>query len=261
VLDDQSQDDTADIVRAIAATDARLRLESAPALPAGWCGKQHACAQLARFAGHENMAFLDADVQLSPDCLARALAEMDRRDIDLYSGFPRQRVGAFLERLLIPLIQFVLLGFLSLRQMRQSRKPAFGAGCGQLFLTTRSAYEEAGGHAAIRRSLHDGLMLPRAYRAAGLVTDLFDATHLASCRMYSSASEVWRGLSKDATVAAVALIFAPRLDAIVRFRQPLVAAVLPPVGVLVFLAIQWSALVGSLLGRRVSWKGRPYPAV
>ena len=83
--------------------------------------------------------------------------------------------------------------------MRASSHPAYAAGCGQLFLTGRSAYERAGGHAAIRRSLHDGLTLPRAFRRAGLRTDLFDASHLASCRMYQGSAETWRGLSKNAT--------------------------------------------------------------
>src|SRR5262245_61827632 len=38
VLDDASTDRTVDIVRAIAAEDARLRLETAPPLPDDWCG-------------------------------------------------------------------------------------------------------------------------------------------------------------------------------------------------------------------------------
>ncbi|MBC8165156.1 MAG: glycosyl transferase, partial [Bryobacteraceae bacterium] len=55
-----------------------------------------------------------------------------------------------------------------------------------------------GGHAAIRETLHDGIRLPRAFRVAGFRTDIFDATDLASCRMYRSASEVWSGLAKNA---------------------------------------------------------------
>src|SRR5207249_2189563 len=75
----------------------------------------------------------------------------------------------------------------------------FGAGCGQLFLTRRPSYEAAGGHANIRTTLHDGIKLPRAFRAAGLLTDLCDATELAVCRMYRGGAELWRGLAKNAT--------------------------------------------------------------
>lgn len=199
VLDDQSEDDTAARVREIAETDPRVRLASAQPLPTGWCGKQHACAELGKLAQNELLIFLDADVRLSNDALVRIASEYSRSGVDLLSGFPRQRTESLAERLLIPLIHFVLLGFLSLRRMRGSTHPAFGAGCGQLFVTSRAAYEQSGGHSGIRRSLHDGIKLPRLYRSAGLKTDLFDGTDIASCRMYRNATEVWFGLKKNAT--------------------------------------------------------------
>lgn len=199
VLDDGSTDRTAEIVRALARRDGRVRLESAPPLPAGWCGKQHACTVLARRARHGVLVFLDADVRLEPDGLARAVSFLERSGADLASGFPRQETGTWMERAVIPLIHFVLLGFLPMWRMRATRRPAYGAGCGQLFVARREAYEAAGGHAAIRASLHDGVTLPRALRRAGFATDLFDATGVAVCRMYRHAGEVWRGLAKNAT--------------------------------------------------------------
>lgn len=199
VLDDHSEDETAARVQEIATSDVRVRLQSANPLPAGWCGKQHACSELAKLAANELLIFIDADVRLSENALARIATEYQRSGVALLSGFPRQRTGTLAERMLIPLIHFVLLGFLSLRRMRSSTHPAFGAGCGQLFITSKDAYDCSGGHAKIRKSLHDGLKLPRLYRTSGLKTDLFDATDIASCRMYRNAWEVWGGLKKNAT--------------------------------------------------------------
>ena len=199
VLDDGSRDATPAIVRELAAADPRVRLETAPPLPAGWCGKQHACAVLATRARHDVLAFVDADVRLLPDGLARAVGFLETSGAGLVSGIPRQQTGTFAERLLIPLIHFVLLGFLPLHWMRAGTRPAFGAGCGQLFVARRDAYWQAGGHMAIRASLHDGLQLPRAFRRAGFRTDLFDATDVAVCRMYHGTSAVWHGLAKNAT--------------------------------------------------------------
>ncbi len=51
----------------------------------------------------------------------------------------------------------------------------------------------------IRTTMHDGLLLPQLFRRHGLRTDIADLTHLATCRMYHNASEVWQGLSKNAT--------------------------------------------------------------
>jgi hypothetical protein len=198
VLDDASTDRTAEIVRSVAAEDARVRLEEAPPLPEGWCGKQHACFMLSKLARFDTLTFLDADVRLEPDALARMALFPKESGADLVSGFPRQETGTLLEKLLIPLINWLLLCFLPLWGMRHFRWSAFGAGCGQWFTTTRVAYERVGGHAAVKSSLHDGLTLPRAYRRAGFWTDVCDATNLATCRMYRSARGVWFGLAKNA---------------------------------------------------------------
>jgi Glycosyl transferase family 2 len=199
VFDDHSTDCTGAIVEEIARQDRRVRLAKAPPLPSGWSGKQHACHVLAARARHDLMIFVDADVRLTPHALARIAVFMDSRDAGLASGFPRQETGTLAEKLIIPLIHFLLLGFLPIACMRSSTLPAFGAGCGQLICVRRAAYVRAGGHSAIRASLHDGVMLPRTFRRAGIRTDLFDATALASCRMYRDAGEVWRGFSKNAT--------------------------------------------------------------
>src|SRR6476620_12246143 len=79
VLDDHSTDRTAGIVRAIAQTDPRVRLETAPPLPAGWFGKNFACHRLAGLARHPLLLFLDADVRVSrPDSLARLAAFVEQ---------------------------------------------------------------------------------------------------------------------------------------------------------------------------------------
>jgi hypothetical protein len=199
VLDDDSRDATRSIVERIAERDSRVSVHAAPPLPEGWCGKQHACWTLSKHARHELIVFLDADVRVTPTGIARAVGFLESSGADLVSGVPKQECGTSLERLVLPLIHFLLLGFLPLGRMRRSSHPAYAAGCGQLFVARRSAYERAGGHAAIRTSLHDGLTLPAAFRRAGSGTDLFDATPLAVCRMYRGARELWNGLAKNAT--------------------------------------------------------------
>jgi hypothetical protein len=82
--------------------------------------------------------------------------------------------------------------------MRRDGRPALGAGCGQLFVARREAYEACGGHSVIRATLHDGPKLPRVFRAAGFRTDLFDATDIAVCRMFPTGADAWRGLARNA---------------------------------------------------------------
>lgn len=61
-----------------------------------------------------------------------------------------------------------------------------------------------------------------------------------------------------ATAAFLALL--PRVIAVRRFHQPLVAALLHPIAILALLAIQWAGLIRWLRGDSVSWKGRAYHA-
>ena len=199
VLDDGSTDGTGARVEAWAACDPRVRLAEGPPLPAGWNGKQRACWNLSREASHDLMVFLDADARLEPDALARIAALMERRGLDLASGFPRQVTRTLAEQLVIPQVHVLLLGYLPLPFAAAFRGRGFAAGCGQLMAVRRAAYGAVGGHGAIRASRHDGVTLPRAFRAAGFRTGLFDATPLARCRMYEDAAAVWRGFSKNAT--------------------------------------------------------------
>ena len=91
----------------------------------------------------------------------------------------------------------LLLGYLPMDLMRRRRACLCG-GCGQWVVARRSAYREVHGHAASPGSLHDGISLPRVFRAAGWGTDIFDASTLASCRMYEDFRSVWLGFGKSA---------------------------------------------------------------
>jgi glycosyltransferase involved in cell wall biosynthesis len=199
VMDDGSTDQTGDIVETIAKKDARVRLERTQTLPIGWNGKQHACWALAHAARHDLLCFVDADVRLSPECLARVATFLIRGQRGLVSGFPRQMTETWLERLLLPLIHFILLGFLPVERMRNTTDPSFAAGCGQFILVQREHYFACGGHSEVKTTMHDGLLLPRLFRQRGYRTDVTDLTDLATCRMYRNAWQVWQGLAKNAT--------------------------------------------------------------
>ncbi|MEO6871127.1 MAG: glycosyltransferase [Chthoniobacterales bacterium] len=294
VLDDDSSDQTAAIVRQLALRDPRVRLIEGQPLPPGWLGKNFACAQLAEATSQPVLIFVDADVCLTTCAAPRLAAFLHEANAQLASGVPRQMTGTFSEQLLVPLIQFLLLGFLPLERMRASRHQAYGTGCGQLFVADAEAYRASGGHAAMRASVHDGLSLPKRFRARGFMTDLCDATDVATCRMYRSNREVWRGLGKNVVeglgapaiigpatlilllgqvlpfallfakstaVFALALlgcvsVFVLRFAALRRFHQPWLGLILHPLAIVALLGIQWFGLLRHLAGRPARWKGR-----
>ena len=66
----------------------------------------------------------------------------------------------------------------------------------------------------------------------------------------------WPAWTVAAAVVAVALSSLPRILAAGRFRQSVTSVLAHPLGILVFLAIQWVALGRRLLGLQTSWRGR-----
>jgi cellulose synthase/poly-beta-1,6-N-acetylglucosamine synthase-like glycosyltransferase len=105
VYDDRSGDGTAAIVNRLAASDPRVRVIEGFELPDGWCGKNHACARLAKAAQGEWLLFLDADARLTPGALPRLLAEAHTRQVTLMSPWPALIAGTFWERVLMPMLE------------------------------------------------------------------------------------------------------------------------------------------------------------
>ena len=198
VGDDHSTDATAALVRALAATDPRVRLLAIPPLPEGWTGKNHACSVLAAAARGPHLLFVDADVTLAPEGAAALAVHAVATGSALVSAVPRQCMETLGERLTVPMIGFLLVGYLPIPMMRASLRPSLGAACGQLVLVDRAVYAATGGHGAIRGFLHDGVLLARTFRQAGHRTDLVAGHPLATCRMYRSWAEAWAGFSKNA---------------------------------------------------------------
>lgn len=300
VMNDGSTDGTAEVVRRHATADSRVRLATAPPLPPGWTGKSHACQLLAEAARGTHLLFVDADVRLKPDAAAALVDHARREGVAMVSGVPRQKTGSPGELLTVPMINFLLLGYLPIARMRATTQPALGAACGQLLLAEREAYAAVGGHGAVRGNIHDALALVRRFRAGGHRTDLVNGAGLARCRMYDGLGQAWAGFLKNAhegmakplalpvwtvllagghllppvltatalfgagplwpPLAALALSLGSRLAFTLKARESLWAVPLHPAIVATALAIQWTALLRARRGRPAAWKGRIYHA-
>jgi cellulose synthase/poly-beta-1,6-N-acetylglucosamine synthase-like glycosyltransferase len=195
VLDDDSTDGTGDVVRALAGDDPRVRVLTGAPLPEGWLGKPHACQQLADAATGDALVFVDADVVVTDDAIARTVGMLD--DLDLVSPYPRQE-AAGATRLVQPLLQWSWLTFLPLRLAEASPRPSLAAANGQLLAVRRDTYEQAGGHAAVRSEVVEDVALMRAVKRAGGRGGVVDGTELATTRMYDGWAELVEGYTKSA---------------------------------------------------------------
>ncbi len=196
VLDDDSGDDTADVVRRTAASDPRVRVLTGRPRPDGWLGKPWVCAQLAEAADGEVLLFVDADVVLMPHAIAATVALIDD-GLDLACPYPRQIAEGAIARLVQPLLQWSWLTFLPLRTAESSIRPSLTAANGQILACTAAAYAKAGGHAAARDQVLEDMALARACKRAGLRAGVADGTALATCHMYRTGHELVAGYTKS----------------------------------------------------------------
>ena len=197
VLDDQSTDATPLILlRLVAEYPNLIVLNGAPA-PQKIAGKNWACAQLAERATGELLLFTDADTVHQPGMLAGIVGAMLGERADMLTGFPRQVVKSWGERLLVPFFTWASLNFIPLGLAYLMRSTVLSIAVGQLMIFKRDAYEMVGGHAALGTNFLDDILLARRIKAAGLRWRVLSIADLVSCHMYRSSQMAYEGLTKS----------------------------------------------------------------
>jgi hypothetical protein len=197
VLDDESADGTAEVVREVTGGDPRVRLLTGPPLAAGWLGKPHACHQLAATAHGSVLIFVDADVVLAPRAVAATVTLLRWSGLDLICPYPRQLAEGVAPRLVQPLLQWSWLTLLPLGLAERSPRGSLAAANGQLMVVDREAYERAGGHAAVRDAVLEDIALLRAIKRTGGRGVVADGTGVATCRMYTGWADLRDGYTKS----------------------------------------------------------------
>jgi chlorobactene glucosyltransferase len=197
ILNDQSHDDTAEIVKEIALSDSRVKLIEGETLPDGWLGKNWACHQLAGHASGRLLLFVDADVRFDQNAILSALGMFIQKRVKMLSVFPTQIIRYWRPRLLVPSMNWLLLTFLPLRKVYSGKSKSFVAANGQFILIEKSIYEEIGGHERLKSEIVEDMELARSLKSAGhkMITALGHDT--LSCEMYNSFKQSFKGFSKN----------------------------------------------------------------
>jgi chlorobactene glucosyltransferase len=226
VIDDSSTDGTADLARAAAHQDSRARVVTNAPLPEGWFGKQWACNTGGKIARGDILQFTDADTVHSPELVTRSVNAIERTQADLFSVAGRQELGGFWERVIQPQIFSILsMRYGGTESVNNSPRISDKIANGQCIFVRRAAYDAVGGHASVRTSVAEDLMLAQKFFAARKRVVLMLGVNQLSTRMYASLRDIIAGWRKN--------VFAGGLDAVPfgrigRTLLPL-ALLLPPV--------------------------------
>ncbi|HEX9049053.1 MAG TPA: glycosyltransferase family 2 protein [Anaeromyxobacter sp.] len=199
-VDDRSTDATGAILDRLAREDARLQVVHVTSLPAGWLGKNHACAAGARRARGEWILFTDGDVVFEPDALRRALGVALGRGLGHLAVVPRFVAPGFAERAFVTLFGALLSPALGLWELPRAGTRAY-FGIGAFNLVRRADYERAGGHARIAMEVVDDVKLGLLLRRSGVPQGVADAGGRVSVRWQRGFLPSVLGLVKNAFAA------------------------------------------------------------
>ena len=197
VLDDHSEDNTYQICKAFAGNDPRFTVLRGEDLPAGWLGKNFACFQLAKAASGKYLLFLDADEVVADDLINNSVHRMKSSGLTLLSLFTDQVMLTLGEKLVVPLMHFLLLNLLPLRLVRLSKNPAFSAASGQFMLFEAQNYREYQWHTMVKNKVVEDIEIMKLVKVFKFRGEALLANGYIKCRMYRNLGEALEGFSKN----------------------------------------------------------------
>ncbi len=195
VLNDNSTDRTAEIVKKISKTHRNIRLIDGKPLPEGWTGKNYACYQLFKKSKGKYLFFTDADTVHTSESVTSTISCLVKENLDILSACPKQIMKSFSERMVINLTNFQIL-IPPLLFIRKSRIPVFGSGIGSLMLVKKNIYKALGGHKGIRNSCVEDTILSKLFIKKGYKFMIFNGRNIYSTRLYYNFRGIYDGFCR-----------------------------------------------------------------
>ncbi len=205
LVDDHSNDGTAELARAGANHDPRLTILSPPPLPDGWTGKlwalHHGIAHAEAMTQQpEYLLLTDADITHAPDTLRKLVAKAQTQNLVLVSLMARLDARGFWGMILIPAFIYF---FMKLYPFAKANDPhaKLAAAAGGCMLINTERLCQTGSIKTIKNALIDDCALahqlkntaPRAAIFLGLANK-----EVVSLRDNQSLASVWHMVSRTA---------------------------------------------------------------
>ena len=198
LLNDQSEDETGSLLQTFSEQIKQVSYLNGKPLPDGWLGKNWACHQLASHAKGEFLLFLDADVvEIHPHLAQIAAHILQKQQLALLSLFPNQCMKSWGERLVVPMMHYILLSMLPLHAVFRSRFSSFAAANGQFMMFRKDDYQKHLWHKQVKREVTEDISIMKAIKESGLKGKVLLSRGHISYRMYQSLEEGIKGFSKN----------------------------------------------------------------
>ena len=295
VVDDQSQDGTAGMVRRF--QDLDITVIDGLALPDGWTGKLWPLQQGYAKVDRPITVLLDADITLAQGTLASLREKMRRESISFISVMANLSMRTFWQKLLLPAFVYYFKQLYPFALANNRRIKYVAAAAGGCIMLESDALKKIGGFKAIRETLIDDCALAKLMKRNGYSTWVGLTRNVQSHRPYSGLRPIWdmvsrtafhqlkyslslllglslifitlyglpwMGLLNTSLIAQSASVLSLTIMAgiyipILRYYQlsPLWSLAMPLIAAL-YLAMTWYSAIEHWLGSGNNWRGRRY---
>lgn len=197
VCNDHSSDNTEEILNWFSGENEHIHWFLGKKLPDNWCGKNYACHQLAEKAAGQYLVFIDADVELAPGSLNKAVAFFQEKRLTLLSVFPQQHMRTFAEQITVPVMNWILQSLLPLWLVRILKFPSVSAANGQFMMFDAANYKKHHWHEQVRNLHVEDIHIARKVKAGGFRMAVMLGDRDVFCRMYRKGGEAVSGFSRN----------------------------------------------------------------
>jgi glycosyltransferase involved in cell wall biosynthesis len=197
LFNDQSTDNTEQILKQFATRDKRIRYLNSEGLPDGWLGKNFGCHSLSKEAKGRYLLYLDADVRVGKSIIEKLQLFSQEHRLSLVSVFPTQVMKTIGEKITVPNMNYILLTLLPLILVRKSHFPSLAAANGQCMFFFAEDYNQLHPHKLNKLSAVEDIEIARLLKRKKKKVACLAGSPDISCRMYSSYNDAVNGFSKN----------------------------------------------------------------
>jgi len=264
VVNDRSEDDTGAIAAKLAQAYPNVTALNVRDLPEQWMGKSHALFQGTKMAKGERLLFTDADILFHPECIAKAVAYMDRHELDHLTMIPDFAGPHVVSKWYAA---FIFMSASSFGQLWKIKDPKAtqSLGVGAFNLLKREAYDKIGTHESFSYVTTDDAELGKRVKQSGYRQDAIYGTRMISVwNWYENLSQLIGSVEKSvfsypkAVITAVSCLLTMIYPWFGLFIGPASARILCGVSI---VSVLWLYYIYSRYSGSGFWYGIVHPFI
>lgn len=160
-------------------------------------GKTYALSQIEPLAKGYYLLATDADTQHSRNSIEFAVSIMEKKKLDMLSGYPEEYCNTFMANIITSAMNFVPVIYVPLALADRHPHQWLTIANGQFIMMKKEALDELGGYEAIDTQLCDDVKLAKYFVTHGKKYSFNCISGIIRCNMYDTTADAFSGIARS----------------------------------------------------------------